>query len=95
VTNDTTYYYAVSTVRLCESTNSAAVAATPVSSFIPPVAVSISMSDDNLIVGWPTGTLQSAASLIGPWSDIGQTSSGSNMTVAPGGSNQFFRVRVK
>ena len=96
VTNGTTFYYVVSTVRLgCESTNSPAVSATPVTSIPPPVFVSIQPSNDSLIVGWPTGTLQSATSLIGPWTDLAQSSMPSNITVAPIGSNQFFRIKVR
>ncbi len=96
VTNGTTYYYAVSTVRLgCESTNSLTVSATPISTVLPPVFVSLQTSNDTLMVGWPTGTLQSAGSLVGPWSDVAQTSSPSNLTISPGGSNAFFRARVR
>jgi hypothetical protein len=95
-TNGTTYYYVVSSMRSgCESTNSAAANATPVLSVLPPVSLTIHWSGSNFTVGWPTGTLQSASDLMGPWSDIGQTSSPSNMTVAPGGAQQFFRVKVK
>jgi beta-glucanase (GH16 family) len=96
VSNGVTYYYAVSAVRLgCESTNSVSVSATPVSSVLPPVFVSIQSSNDYLIVGWPTGTLQSATTLTGPWWDIGETTSPSNLTTLSGGSNQFFRIRVR
>ena len=95
-TNGTTYYYVVSSVRSgCESTNSTSVNAMPVSSVPPPVNLTIQWSGSNLSVGWPTGILQSASSPLGPWSDIGQTTSPSNMMVVPDSSQQFFRVKVK
>jgi beta-glucanase (GH16 family) len=96
VTNGLAYFYTVSTVRLgCESTNSLSTSATPFSSVIPPVTISILSSNNDLIVGWPTGILQSASSPIGPWTEIGQTSSPSNMVLPSGPLYEFFRVKVK
>ena len=96
LTDGQTYYYEVSSVRSgCESTNSLSVAATPLSSVPPPVSLSIFRSNNNFYVGWPTGILQSASSVLGPWSDIGQTASGSNMSVSVTGTNQFFRIKLR
>ncbi|MCL5098080.1 MAG: immunoglobulin domain-containing protein [Candidatus Omnitrophica bacterium] len=57
-----------------------------------PIRVSIAQSGQQLVISWTAaGTLQSADSLAGPWSDMnGQTSP---YTFTPSGTAKFYRLR--
>jgi len=57
------------------------------------VVLSAHMSGNQLVLTWSQGTLQSASSVNGPYSDVpGATSP---FTVAPSGPAQFYRVKVR
>jgi alpha-tubulin suppressor-like RCC1 family protein len=56
-----------------------------------PPRISIENLNGELRLTWPTGTLESAPSITGPWTPQPQASS--PQTVAPVGPAEFFRVR--
>jgi fibronectin type 3 domain-containing protein len=58
-----------------------------------PVALSIQASAGGLIFNWPYGTLQSATSVVGPWSPV--TGATSPYTNSPSEPQQFFQVNVQ
>lgn len=59
----------------------------------PVLTLSIQNSGNNVILSWPSGTLQSAGQIAGPYNDIvGVTSPYTNIV---SGAQQFFRVRVQ
>lgn len=58
-----------------------------------PVSLSIEKSGDNVILTWPSGTLQAATSVSGTYSDIsGATSPYTNSITGP---QTYFRVKVQ
>ena len=58
-----------------------------------PVSLSIAKSGNNVILTWPSGTLQSATSVSGTYNDIsGATSPYTNSITAP---QMYFRVKVQ
>jgi hypothetical protein len=58
----------------------------------PILTLSLQNSGNNVILTWPSGTLQSAGQVAGPYSDVvGVTSPYTNSV---SGTQQFFRVRV-
>jgi len=59
----------------------------------PPTAVSIQSSGTNVVLSWPNGTLLSATNPAGPWSVVNGATS--PYTVAPTGSQQFYRTQVQ
>ena len=58
-----------------------------------PVTVTISVSSDQVQLTWPSGTLQSAALPIGPYTNI--VGAVSPYKVAPSGATRYFRVQVQ
>ncbi|MGH7941164.1 MAG: LamG domain-containing protein, partial [Limisphaerales bacterium] len=56
-----------------------------------PIEITIERSGPNVILNWPTGTLLEATNLAGPWTTDGATAP---YTVAPSGSQKFYRVRI-
>ena len=64
------------------------------SAVVPPAAtLDIQYSSGNLILTWPTGTLQSAPVVTGPYTDAGGATS--PYTLAPSGAQQYFRVKIQ
>jgi hypothetical protein len=59
----------------------------------PPVTATISNTAEGITITWPTGTLQYATDVIGPWFDL--TGTNSPYSVPATGLQQFFRVRVQ
>jgi hypothetical protein len=57
----------------------------------PPLALQFSYSAAALKLTWPSGTLQQATSLTGPWSAITNTSP---FTFTPSAAQMFFRVKA-
>jgi beta-glucanase (GH16 family) len=58
----------------------------------PPAGLSIQCLGSDMILTWPTGTLQSATNVSGPWNDVsGVTSPSTNPAAAP---QEFFRCRL-
>jgi beta-glucanase (GH16 family) len=58
----------------------------------PPAGLSIQCLGSDMILTWPTGTLQSATNVSGPWNDVsGATSPSTNRAAAP---QEFFRCRL-
>jgi len=60
--------------------------------FIPP-AINIRGSGTNITLSWPSGTLQSAPELSGPWQDLPGVSS--PYSPPPVADQQFYRVRLQ
>jgi len=60
---------------------------------LPSVLLQISSSGSNIILSWPSGTLQQSGQAAGPYSDM--TGVTSPYTNAPSGAQKFFRVRVQ
>jgi hypothetical protein len=56
----------------------------------PPLTLQFSFSASGLKLTWPSGTLQQASSLAGPWSAVTGTSP---LTVTPSAAQMFFRVK--
>lgn len=56
------------------------------------VEITIQAAGDKVILTWPSGTLQSAGSVAGPYNDLPSATSPYTNTVS--GDQQFYRVRV-
>jgi uncharacterized protein YjdB len=56
-----------------------------------PVSITISKVGANVVLTWPTGTLQEASVLTGPWTTV---SAATSPYTVPATGNQFFRVLV-
>ena len=64
------------------------------SAVVPPAAtLNIQYSSGNLILTWPTGTLQSAPVVTGPYTDVAGASSPYTLTAS--GAQQYFRVKIQ
>ena len=59
----------------------------------PVVSLYITKVGGNVILNWAPGTLQSASSVTGPFTDMPTATS--PFTNAPSGSQKYFRVRVR
>ena len=59
----------------------------------PPVRLSIGVNGTNAVLNWPSGTLQSATNVSGPWSEVAGASP--PFTVAPADPQRFYRVLVQ
>jgi hypothetical protein len=93
VANGTTYYYVLSATNpYGESGKSSEACVTTAVAVSPPVSVSIGTSGSNIVLSWPTGALQSATNLAGPWGDVG--GAGSPFVVTPSEPQRFYRVRL-
>ncbi|HVM50662.1 MAG TPA: family 16 glycosylhydrolase [Candidatus Acidoferrum sp.] len=91
-TNGAAWYYVISTVNPAgEGALSAEVSATPSSLSSPPAGLSVLVSNDTLILSWPTGSIQSASALNGPWQDL--SNAVPPLLVVPAGPQQFFRLK--
>ena len=55
--------------------------------------VSITNSGNNIVISWPTGTLQSSANVNGPYVNVGGATSPYTTSVT--GSQKFFRVQMQ
>ncbi len=92
VSNGASYYYVVSAVAAgCEGADSTQVSAIPVST--PPVLVSILSASTNLEIAWPSGTLQSATNITGPWSGVSEATS--PWPIIPAAPQRFYRVKLQ
>ena len=63
------------------------------SSSRPPVTISRVPASVNVRLNWSASScyrLQSAATVLGPWTDVGNGTNG--IVVSPGGGAQFFRL---
>jgi hypothetical protein len=58
---------------------------------IPP-SITIVRSGSNLILTWPSGTLQHADQVTGPYSDVPGATSG--MSITPSANQSFYRLRL-
>jgi beta-glucanase (GH16 family) len=58
----------------------------------PPARVTIQPLGKNVILSWPTGTLQSATNMTGPWGDISGTPPRTNLAIAP---QEFYRAKLQ
>jgi beta-glucanase (GH16 family) len=58
----------------------------------PPALVSIQSSNNNFAITWPTGTLQSATNITGPWSEVSEGTS--PWPIVPAAPQQFYRVKL-
>ena len=56
----------------------------------PPLTLQFSFSASGLKLSWPSGTLQQATNLTGPWSAV---TGASPLTVTPSAAQMFFRVK--
>jgi hypothetical protein len=59
----------------------------------PQVELNLKTSGKNFVVSWPSGTLQSAPTVMGPWTSLSGTNS--PYTLGPTGTQQYFRVKVQ
>jgi hypothetical protein len=57
-----------------------------------PIKVSITRSGNQVEIGWPAGTLESAASILGPWSAVAGAAAPSYKLTSDG-VQKYFRVR--
>jgi hypothetical protein len=87
-TNAAGLYSVTATVGGCVS-----LADTTTAIINPAVTASISTSGDGITITWPTGTLQYADDLSGPWYDL--TGTNSPYSVPATGLQQFFRIKVQ
>jgi beta-glucanase (GH16 family) len=81
-------YSVVATVGPCTSA-----AATTSVTVNPPASISLECSSTNLTIKWPSGTLQSATNIAGPWSDVFQATSPWPVTLAE--PQEFYRVKFQ
>jgi PKD repeat protein len=58
-----------------------------------PVTVTIQLLGNQVNLSWPSGTLQSATDVTGPYNDLSNAVSPHTLTVS--NATQFFRVRVR
>jgi hypothetical protein len=61
-------------------------------SIAPTVQLDATFSGGNLIMTWPTGILQRATDVTGPYND--DLTATSPYTNAPSGTKEFFRIRI-
>jgi hypothetical protein len=59
---------------------------------MPPVLVSILTSNNNFAIAWPTGALQAATNITGPWSEVSDGTS--PWPIVPTAPQQFYRVKL-
>jgi uncharacterized repeat protein (TIGR03803 family) len=58
----------------------------------PQVTLAVTRSGQNVVITWPSGTLQSAPAVTGPWTSLG---SNSPYSLVPIGTHQYFRVKLQ
>ena len=91
-TNGVTWYYVVSTINPAgEGAFSAEAIATPGGAGNPLPALSMWVTNNTLTLGWSTGTVQSAPTLIGPWADV--SNAVPPLIVSPVEAPHTFRLR--
>jgi len=61
---------------------------------LPIVTLQAQETNGQVMLTWPTGVLQSAPAVTGPYTDILPTAT-SPYTVVPSGNQQYFRVRIQ
>jgi beta-glucanase (GH16 family) len=89
VTTDAAGLFSVTaTVGSCSSD-----AGTTLASVSPPATVGAEFSSGNLILTWPSGTLQSTTNILGPWMDLnGATSPLTNPATE---AQEFYRLKLQ
>jgi len=87
-TNAAGLYAVTATVGGCASPP-----ATTLVAVNPPVTVSIQSSGNSITITWPSGTLQSATNITGPWHNLTGTNSPYPLTFT--GPQQFYRVKLQ
>lgn len=61
--------------------------------YLASVKLTMVKSGDNLMISWPFGTLQQAATVTGPYTDISGVTS--PYTITPSASAKFYRVKLQ
>jgi hypothetical protein len=90
-TNATGLYSVTATVGTCTSPAGTTTATVNV---LLEITMTIQASGTNITIGWPTGTLQSATNVVGPWEEVtGAAPPSYNATNTE--PQQFFRVKVQ
>jgi hypothetical protein len=87
-TNAAGLYSVTATLAGCSSP-----AGTTLVTVNPPVTVSFQPASDRVTLTWPSGMLQSATNIAGPWRDLPGTNS--PYTPAVTIPQQFFRVKLQ
>jgi beta-glucanase (GH16 family) len=59
----------------------------------PPVTVSINSTGDGITIQWPSGILQWATNIMGPWNDLAGTNSPYSLAITE--PQQFFRIKLQ
>ena len=89
--NATGLYSVTATVGTCTSPAGTTIATVNV---LLEITMTIQASGTNITIGWPTGTLQSATNVVGPWEEVtGAAPPSYNATNTE--PQQFFRVKVQ
>ena len=69
------------------------IALTRITYGLEPVKLTIARESDNVILTWPTGTLQQSDNATGSYSDIGTATSPYTNSIT--GTQKFYRIRVQ
>jgi hypothetical protein len=60
---------------------------------LPQVEIAVGISNANVNLNWPQGTLQQSSNLRGPWFAV--TNAASSLTIAPTNDSTFFRILLQ
>ena len=87
-TNIAGIYSVTATVGGCTSAP-----ATTTATVNPPAVISIQCSNNMLKATWPSGTLQLATNVLGPWGDVSEATS--PWPITPAAPQQFYRAKLQ